>query len=747
MFHQGIALGDDLSRWAVGFTALICAGFVLRAWFEWRKRSRRHRHIVLVDLFSALVVAGAILRPCWVTAESTAIGARIAILVDGSRRLDLKSGSHTRRQAAAKALRAIDDHFSQSRLAHFEFGGSKLRWTDEQKGSVPIGSSSTETSTLSDLTGALEQLERQLGEKPAAVVVVSDGRLERPSDLAEPSAFVVPEGLKGTVLHTVDVGGRALPDASVLSVETSGNAVAHQAFPLEVTVGCFGGLGCTRVRVTVRELKKGVGSSLLASGAVEFGGRDTARVTFQLTIERAGSRVLEVAISSPNGDAVAENDSRMFTFQVLRERLRLLHVAGRPTYDVRALRNWLKSDTSVDLVSFFILRTDGDDTNTDEDAELALIPFPVDELFDEHLPSFDAVVLGDIDAERYRLSRYLGNLARYVEQGGGLILIGGQSAFSGGAYASSSLERVMPVSLGVADRPFDTVEFVPRLTSAGREAALLKPLRELMGDMSTSMPGANTFGPARGAAVVLWEHPSRSVVAMKAGGPLRPMPVLAVGEVGDGRVVALGVDGTHRLAFGSQASRLGGRAFGALWDGLLGWAIRDPRFEAAHGEILGECVATNPVRARINLGSESTAELSIEVERMQSGAVEPTIRRVTARNAKFVDVDLGTFPVGAYSALIRVGAEPAARFDFVCEAGGTAWADTRPDPKRLRRLAEANGGKSVDFTRVTELPTSKSVRVNTSRELRPMLPSWLWALLAAGTLAMNWMARRADGIA
>ena len=101
------------------------------------------------------------------------------------------------------------------------------------------------------------------------------------------------------------------------------------------------------------------------------------------------------------------------------------------------MRNWLKSDKSVDLVSFFILRTDADETNSAEESELALIPFPVDELFDEHLPSFDAVLLADIDAERYRVSRYFANLARYVENGGGLLLIGGPSAFAGGGYADS----------------------------------------------------------------------------------------------------------------------------------------------------------------------------------------------------------------------------------------------------------------------------------------------------------------------
>ena len=113
-----------------------------------------------------------------------------------------------------------------------------------------------------------------------------------------------------------------------------------------------------------------------------------------------------MAIAPPAGDTIPENDRRLVTFNVARERVRVLHVAGRPTNDVRALRQWLKSDASVDVVAFFILRTPADNPMASQE-DLALIPFPVDELFSDHLPSFDAVVLQDFDAQPYGLSELL----------------------------------------------------------------------------------------------------------------------------------------------------------------------------------------------------------------------------------------------------------------------------------------------------------------------------------------------------
>src|SRR5690606_18012449 len=147
---------------------------------------------------------------------------------------------------------------------------------------------------------------------------------------------------------------------------------------------------------------------------------------------------------SPEDDAIKANDSRIITFSVAKERVRLLHLAGRPTYDVRALRRWLKSDQSVDVVAFFILRGQTDDPGAGEQ-DLALIRFPVDELFMEHLPSFDAVILQDIDAIRYKLAQHLVRLRDYVKKGGGLIMVGGPSSFAGGNYAGTPIDAVLPV--------------------------------------------------------------------------------------------------------------------------------------------------------------------------------------------------------------------------------------------------------------------------------------------------------------
>src|SRR6185436_8909869 len=124
-------------------------------------------------------------------------------------------------------------------------------------------------------------------------------------------------------------------------------------------------------------------------------------------------------------------------------------------------------------------------------------------------------------------------------------------------------------------------------------APVFAQLRSLLGEELPVMPGSNTLGPARPGGIVLWEHPRRTAGSAR-------MPVLALGEAGDGRAIALGVDGTQALAFGELAASVGGRAYGALWDGLLGWLMRDPRYEAARIDLASECIAGEPLNLRLS---------------------------------------------------------------------------------------------------------------------------------------------------
>src|SRR5690606_20327127 len=130
----------------------------------------------------------------------------------------------------------------------------------------------------------------------------------------------------------------------------------------------------------------------------------------------------------------------------------------------------------------------------------------------------------DIDAPKYGLDLYFPSIQRYVTEGGGLILVGGQEGFSSGGYAGSEVGKILPVELPESGDLITRRPFVPVYPSAGRSAPLLKALRGAMGEDLPEMSGANILGRPRPGSVVLWEHPTMAP-AGQSGGDL--MPVLS----------------------------------------------------------------------------------------------------------------------------------------------------------------------------------------------------------------------------
>lgn len=734
MSGRSLGVAEGVSPWLLGTLAVLLLAWLVLALLETRAR-RAPLWIALSGLVTALLLGAAIVRPTLVTTRGTDLFPKVVVLVDRSWRLQLPATEQrTREEAARQAVTELQRSLGGARVEVLGFGegaAAPLAWDAKPTAARP---------TDSDLTTALSALAAAPGERAKALVVVSDGRLTTPNESA-PVATLRELGERlAAPIHTLRLADKAPPDASIRRAATTGAAVAHQKLALELTIGCSGGLSCDELPITVEELLHGEPPALLAQGSAKMqDGVATLQLPF--TLDRAGRRLVRVRLQTPEGDKVPENDTRILTFDVTRERVRLLHVAGRPTYDVRALRMWLKADESIDLIAFFILRTNSDSTQVNEDTELSLIPFPVNELFTEHLKSFDAVILQDIDAVEYKLQMHLPALARYVQSGGGLIMVGGPSSFMGGGYAGSPLAEVLPATMPQSGAPFDTAPFEPRTTAAGRAAPTLRGVRELLGNRLPSMQGANTLGALRPNAIALWEHPER-----RAG--QSPMPVLALGESGDGRAIALGVDGTYLLEWSELAEQGAGRAYGALWEGLVGWLMRDPRYESARLDLTHECRAGEPVELSITRLPGAATDVKVTLERLgeRTTAPQPERQLRMEGDRETATLPLGVLAEGGYSATVRIGSAPPTRFDFACERGGAAFADSRPDPALLERLASATGGVSLPAADVSRLKAPPPTRVESQRVTAPLLPAWLWALLAACAIGGHWYARRRAGL-
>jgi hypothetical protein len=183
--------------------------------------------------------------------------------------------------------------------------------------------------------------------------------------------------------------------------------------------------------------------------------------------------------------------------------------------------------------------------------------------------------------------------------------------------------------------------------------------------------------------------------------------------------------------------------------------MRDPRYEPAQME-MGACVAESSAtgKVRIRAISHMKADVTLDVTRMDA-QFEPMTkgawdaRHIEQKNADLsvpVELALPPLPAGGYSALLKIGDGVATRRDFACEVGGDEWADSRPDPKRLRAMADATKGSFQLAKDAASLTLPKAVVVSTERHVAPIAPPWLWAVLAALSVGAHWYARRRSGL-
>jgi uncharacterized membrane protein len=763
-----LVLGSHLDRATL---AAICAaaGFALAvsgtALF-WERR--RGRALLLFALRTAgvaccLLVA---LQPSLELGQVTRVPNHVAVLVDTSQSMEVKppDAQRPRFERAAAMVSDGGPLFARwqsegHRVELYSFGEALAPATAASLRAAPKAEGTRIGETLSELRG------RYAGRDLGGVVLLSDGidtgRIGRGPLDAETrktiDAFGVP-------IHTVLVGERTLRDLSVRTVLADDFAFVRIPIKLEAIIR-HSGLGDRRIEVTLARNGRLVDSRSvqLRSDAPE------EKVTFDYTPDHPGNLVFEIATPALAGEALTTNNRQVFTLKVIRDRVRVLHVCGRPSWDQRFLRSILRLDPNVDLVSFFILRTETDDQPWRID-DMSLIRFPQREIFAEQLRSFDLLVFHNFNHRPYGVEPYLPGVRDYIESGGALAMIGGDLSFASGDYAGSALRDVLPVDLDgipqTGERALSTDSFRPKLTAEGRG----HPLTALSLDPRSNearwaelppLEGINRVARLRQGATALLVHPTHKSTDRK------PAPVLAVSDVGKGRTLALLTDTAWHWGFLAAGAGDDGRAFQRFWDGAIRWLVRDPaltllridldRLEYRRGQ-------TVIARARVRHPDYTPAAgIDIALELRPADAVAQSVAgganttedaapmRVlhgTSNADGEAHLELAGLSPGAYRAVARAtvaGRALAEEQTFVVRPEGRELEDVIARADVLKEIAVASGGNYREGSIGNpEVRKAREVRVGSLRTIEVWShPALL--LVALLFLATEWAVRRRAG--
>jgi predicted Rdx family selenoprotein len=450
-------------------------------------------------------------------------------------------------------------------------------------------------------------------------------------------------------------------------------------------------------------------------------------VDYSFEVERRGPTVLEIEAEPGQGELSLRNNRAAVVVNGVRDRLRVLLVSGEPHAGERAWRNILKSDPSVDLVHFTILRPPEKQDGTPIH-ELSLIAFPTRELFEVKLDEFDLVIF-----DRYRRrgvlpNLYLENISRYVEEGGALFEAAGPAFATPLSLYRTPLGRVLPATPSgeVVERPFHA-----GVTELGHK-------HPVTAELPGALPPGERGTPRWGRWYRQIDTDARDGDILMTGAEERPLLVLD--RIGQGRVAQLTSDHIWLWSRGYD----GGGPQAELTRRVAHWLMKEPDLEETD------------LRATVEGDRLEIEQRSLEED---WSTVEVTLPDGSTREVELQPTGPGragaSLPIeepGVY----RVSDDERTALAAAGSVNPLEMADLRATDEKLAPLIEASDGRSQPLAAQPAVEVRK-VRPDRDRhgddwlglvgqgeyvvtgvQTRPLLPELAALALALGALLFAW---------
>ncbi|GLK69371.1 hypothetical protein [Hansschlegelia plantiphila] len=449
--------------------------------------------------------------------------------------------------------------------------------------------------------------------------------------------------------------------------------------------------------------------------------------TVDAPIVHAGVNFVEIEAEDAGNEITTVNNRAVLPIDGVREKLRVLLVSGEPHAGERTWRNLLKADASVDLVHFTILRPpekqDGTPIN-----ELSLIAFPTRELFAQKIDEFDLIIFDRYARQGILPIVYFDNIARYVRNGGAVLVAGGPDYSEPGSLYETPLAQVLPAEPmgGVVER-----EFLPVLSDVGRKHPVTRGLA-----------GSETNPPSWAPWFRMVDSRLREGDAVLNGPEDRPLLVLARED--KGRVALLLSDHAWLWARGFD----GGGPHVDLLRRLSHWLMKEPDLEeeALRARATGKTVTIERQTLKDEAQPVDVTLPSGEQRRVTLTQTEPGLWRGVLETP---ELGLHRAADGAFTTLVNVGppnprelseaASTEARMKPVADATGGSVRRVAPETGALDvpRIVQISAGArtfGTDWIGVRQADAS----VVRGLGILPIFSGVLGLILLIGAFAATW---------
>jgi hypothetical protein len=638
----------------------------------------------------ALIVL-ALANPSFTREDREPLSSVVAVIVDKSP----SQNFGTRNQETAKAQEELVDTLKKIK-------GLEVRVVD-------AGQADGET----DGTHLFGALQSALSDVPvdrvAGAFLITDGRVHDIPANAGAVGFQAP-------VHALITGQKDERDRRIAISAAPRFGIVGQTQTVTYRLDDQGVTG-QRAKVTIRRDGETISERTLQSGQTS---------SVDVDIKHAGPNIVEIEASALDNELTLVNNRAVVAIDGVRDKLRVLLVSGEPHSGERTWRNLLKSDASVDLVHFTILRPpekqDGTPIN-----ELSLIAFPTRELFQQRINEFQLIIFDRYARQGVLPIAYFDNIARYVRSGGAVLVSAGPDYASTTSIWRTPLDSVLPAEpVGVTEKPF-----YAHLSDAGKRHPVTRGLE-----------GANTEPPH-------WARFFRTVETRNAVSPpvmtgVDGKPLLLLSRFGEGRVALLLSDHIWLWARGYE----GGGPHLDLLRRMSHWLMKQPdldeealrlQVQGKDLQVIRQTMADSVAPVTVTSPSGATRELTLT-----AGA--PGEWRATIPAS---ELGLWQATDGTLKALINVGPTNPKEFSEVTST-----------PDMLKPLALATGGdakrvvdgNSIDLPRIVPVRTTSTfhgdgwmgVKMRDASVVKgvgvlPIFAGLIGLLLLLGGFAATWL--------
>jgi uncharacterized membrane protein len=717
-----------------------------------RRSGRSRTSLILLRSALLMLLAFLLLKPVVVVHSVIPHSSSLALLADDSRSMQLADGPdrRSRLEAMRGALFPAEGQFL-SRLQEkfrtdiygFSDQLSRIGGADELSGE---GASS-------DLGGAISEAARRSAGAPlSAIVLISDGAANVAHDL---SAELRNLRARGLPVYTVGVGNTRRPaDAELLRVHLPRRVLVGSSIEVEAFVRASG-YGETKVRVAVSEDGRAVKTE-----EYSLRGGEAEVVRLELVPTMAGTHHYSFEIQPLEGELSLENNRREALVEVVEGPLRVLYVEGEPRWEHGKLRGAFgRGEKNVQLVS--ILRTGENKLyrqGVSGEQELAA-GFPSTE---EELFAYDGLMLGSVEASFFTAEQLRSIEAFVARRGGGLLALGGRSAFGHGGYAGTPLAEVLPLALDERAGRAAPEAGAPVFKALPTARGASHPITRLNDDRQLSQKIWNDLPPVSVPEALAGLKPGATLLleARRTGGEGRQaatVPLLAHQRYGRGQALAFTASDTWRWRMGMDSKS---NAHENFWRQMLRYLVRStPRqWEvAAERDVYapGETVRIVADMRDKKFHAATDARAFAHVVKPSGASVEVPLRFTGRDDAnvyggEFRSDETGRHRVELSASSPSVGTATA-QSEFLVAELNREFHDAALNEDLLKRIAAETGGKYYTLEQAQAGALVADLTYRKTENSRPVTKD-LWDMpinffLLVGLASAEWFLRKREGLA